>query len=113
MWTLTQGDRCFSVLISVFVVLLVCIPPLGIQTVTGASLCAQQPELRIAAKIDSQERITLRGSRSPMARPENESGRVSPEERLQGIGIVFGRTAAQEKDLQELIATQPSGTKAG
>jgi subtilase family serine protease len=67
---------------------------------------AQQLAPRIAAEINSREWVPLRGSHSPLARPENESGRVSPEARLEGISIVFSRTDAQEKDLQELIAAQ-------
>src|SRR6516164_7794707 len=56
---------------------------------------AQQLAPRIAAEINSREWVPLRGSHSPLARPENESGRVSPEARLEGISIVFSRTDAQ------------------
>jgi subtilase family serine protease len=72
----------------------------------GVSVNAQQPEARITAAINSQERTTLRGSQSPQARAENEAGRVSSGTRLEGMSIVFGRTAAQEVDLQALIASQ-------
>lgn len=41
-----------------------------------------------------------------MAREENDAGRVPPGTKLQGISIVFSRSAAQEADLQALIAAQ-------
>jgi subtilase family serine protease len=72
----------------------------------GVSVNAQQPEARIPAAINSLERTTLRGSHSPQARAENEAGRVPSGTRLEGISIVFSRTAAQEADLQALIASQ-------
>ena len=78
----------------------------GTFLLLGSPASAQQPAARIAAEISSRERVPLRGSHSPLARPENESGRVSPEMRLEGISIVFSRTDAQERDLQELIVAQ-------
>ena len=78
----------------------------GAFLLLGLPATGQQPAPRITAEIDSRQRVPLRGSHSPMARAQNENGRVSPETRLEGIGMVFSRTDAQEKDLQELIAAQ-------
>ena len=78
----------------------------GAWLLLGLPLSAQQPAPRITAEIGSAERVTLRGSHAPMAKAENENGRVSADMRLEGIGIVFSRPDAQEKDLQELIAAQ-------
>ena len=72
----------------------------------GISLKAQEPEARITKEITTTERTVLRGSHSPVARAENETGRVAASTRLQGVGIVFSRTATQEADLQALIAAQ-------
>jgi hypothetical protein len=72
----------------------------------GGSLNAQQPEARITTEINSIERTTLRGSHSPLVRPENEVGRVPSATRLDGMSIVFSRTAEQDADLQALIASQ-------
>jgi len=78
----------------------------GTFLLLGSPASAQQPAPRITAEINSREGVPLRGSHSPLARAQEESGRVSPETRLEGISIVFSRTDAQEKDLQELIAAQ-------
>lgn len=67
---------------------------------------AQAPKERITAQIDNSERSAIQGSHPPMARPENEAGRVPGQTRLEGMSIVFSRTAVQEADLQALIASQ-------
>jgi len=71
-----------------------------------ASANAQQPTARITGEIRSQERTALRGSHPPLARAENEAGRVPAGTRLQGVSIVFSRTETQEAELQSLIASQ-------
>ena len=70
------------------------------------TLLAQTPEARIATEIDNSERTAIQGTHPPMARPENDAGRVPAGTKLQGISIVFSRSAAQEADLQTLIAAQ-------
>jgi hypothetical protein len=67
---------------------------------------AQTPEARITTEIDNSQRATIQGTHPPLARPENEAGRVPAGTKLQGISIVFSHTAAQEADLQALIAAQ-------
>jgi hypothetical protein len=67
---------------------------------------AQKPAARITTEIDNSERVTIPGTHSPMARAENDAGRVPSETELKGINIVFSRTAPQEADLQALIAAQ-------
>ena len=69
---------------------------------------AQRPEGRITTEIDDSERVEIQGTRPPMARTENDAGRLPSGAALQGISIVFSRTAAQEADLQALIAAQQS-----
>jgi hypothetical protein len=73
--------------------------------ITSAVL-AQQPQARITGQIDNLNRVTLKGTQSPMARAENDAGRVPVGTKFQGMNIVFSRTAAQEADLQELLAAQ-------
>jgi subtilase family serine protease len=70
------------------------------------TLLAQTPEARIATEIDNSERTAIQGTHPPMARPENDAGRVPAGTKLQGISIVFSRSATQEADLQTLIAAQ-------
>ena len=67
---------------------------------------AQQAPGRIASEIDNSARSIMPGTRPPMAKQGKDVGRVSPETPLQGISIVFKRSAAQEAQLQALIAAQ-------
>jgi subtilase family serine protease len=71
---------------------------------------AQQPAERIKTEIDDAERAIIPGSHSPLARAENETGRMAAGTALQGINIVFSRTPAQEADLQALLAAQQDPT---
>jgi subtilase family serine protease len=70
------------------------------------TLLAQAPEARITTEIDNSERTAIQGTHPPMARPENDAGRVPAGTKLQGISMVFSRSATQEADLQALIAAQ-------
>jgi subtilase family serine protease len=67
---------------------------------------AQTPAERIAAEIDNSARAMIKGTHPPMARPENDAGRLTSDIKLHGINIVFSRSAVQEADLQALIAAQ-------
>jgi subtilase family serine protease len=83
---------------------------LAILSVTGlflgTALAAQGPAPRLSADIDNAQRTVLLGSHSPKARPEYEAGRLPSGTPLQGISIVFSRSAAQEADLQALLTAQ-------
>jgi len=72
----------------------------------GAAAFTQQPATRIANEIDNRERVPIKGSKSPMARPENDAGRVPGETKLEGINIFFSRSSEQEAELDALIAAQ-------
>jgi subtilase family serine protease len=71
---------------------------------------AQQPVERIKAEIDDTQVVTIPGSHSPMARAENETGRMAAGTALHDIGIAFSRTPAQEADLQALLVAQQDPT---
>jgi subtilase family serine protease len=71
---------------------------------TAAQTAALQP--RITAPIDSSRRATLAGSRPPRANSANDIGAVSPSMKLQGISLVFSRSAAQQTALDNLVAAQ-------
>ena len=71
---------------------------------------AQAPAPRITAEIDNSQRIAIKSSHPPMARAEIDAGRVPPGTRFRGISVVFSRTAAQEADLEALIAAQQDPT---
>lgn len=69
-------------------------------------LRAQQATGRIVGAIDNAARTTITGTRPPLARRVKDAGPVAPDMPLQGMSIVFTRSAAQEADLQALIAAQ-------
>jgi subtilase family serine protease len=48
----------------------------------------------------------LEGSLHPLAQAQFDAGRLPGDTKLQGISIVFNRTAAQQADLEALIAAQ-------
>jgi subtilase family serine protease len=68
----------------------------------------QAPTLqpRITAPIDNASRSTLTGSRPPRALPANDIGAVPSTLQLQGISLVFSRSAAQQTALDSLVAAQ-------
>lgn len=76
---------------------------LSLFTITSL---AQTPAARITTEIEGAGSVAIKGTHSPMAREENDAGRVPSGTKLQGISIVFSRSAAQEADLQALIAAQ-------
>ena len=61
---------------------------------------------RITYAVDSARVARLRGSAHPMARPESDQGRVSPEQQLTGAVLTFRLSASQQADLQELLREQ-------
>jgi subtilase family serine protease len=67
---------------------------------------AQSVAPRIRSEITSSEQATLKGSLHPQAQAQFDAGRVPAETRLNGVSIVFSRTAEQQADLKALIAAQ-------
>ena len=72
----------------------------------AATLGAQTVAPRIHSEINSSEIAPLQGSRHPLAQAKFDAGRVPANTRLTGISIVFQRSAAQQADLEALIAAQ-------
>jgi subtilase family serine protease len=71
---------------------------------TVLSAGAQAP--RIAGEIGNGQQSTLENSLHPLAQAQFDAGRMAADTRLNGISIVFNRSAAQEADLKALIAAQ-------
>lgn len=69
-------------------------------------LRAQQATGRIVGAIDNSTRKTIVGTQPPLARRAKDAGPVSAEMPVQGVSLVFSRSAAQEADLHALIAAQ-------
>jgi len=67
---------------------------------------AQRQIARITKTIDNADRAVISDSHPPLARTENETGRVPPATKLKGVTLFFSRTAAQQADLEALIAAQ-------
>lgn len=69
------------------------------------SLLAQKPQSRIAGEITS-ERVVIPKSQPPLAKFAVDKGSLAPQTQLGSMSLVFSRSAAQEADLQALIAAQ-------
>ncbi len=71
-------------------------------------LGAQAPGVhsRIAAEITTSEVSTLKGSLHPFAQPQNDAGRMPASTAIHGISLYFNRSAAQQADLEALLAAQ-------
>ena len=70
-----------------------------------ASSLAQKPQSRIAGEITSQ-RVVMPKSQPPIAKFAADKGSLAPQTQLGSMSLVFSRSAAQEADLQTLIAAQ-------
>jgi subtilase family serine protease len=65
-----------------------------------------QSRNRISQIIDLTQTAPLQGSVAPLARPENDIGRISAETRLSGITVYFKLTAQQQADFDALVQAQ-------
>ena len=70
------------------------------------AMCAQTPAPRIRSEITNAQIIQLKASQQPLAPAQYDAGRMPSDARLNGITIAFNRTAAQQADLEALIAAQ-------
>jgi len=72
----------------------------------ATSLCfAAQPD-RITAPIDSSQMVTLPGSVHGLAQPRFDIGRTDGGRLMYGVSLVFHPSAAQQQDLNNLLAQQ-------
>lgn len=79
---------------------------LGVCAMAAAVLVAQTPAPRIHAEVTSSQLSTLKGSLQPMAQAQFDAGRMPSGTRLSGMSIFFGRSPAQQADLESLLAAQ-------
>ena len=73
---------------------------------SATSLAAQTPAPRIRAEFNTSQMSLLKGSQHPLAQAQNDAGPMSSDVKLTGMSIVFNRSAAQQADLEALIAAQ-------
>ncbi len=79
---------------------------IAVCTVAAVMSAAQSPAARIAAEVSVSEMVAISGSQHPLANPEYDAGRVPADTRLNGISLHFNRSAAQQADLDSLLAAQ-------
>ncbi len=74
----------------------------------SATLCAQsaEPAQRLTAEISDSSRSTLPGSLHPLAQAGYSTGRLAGVTQIHGMTIFFQRTAAQQAELETLLADQ-------
>ncbi len=75
-------------------------------TMAAGLLGAQSPASRIRSDISNSEQTTILGSLHPFAQAQNDAGRMPGGSRLNGISLYFNRSAAQQADLEALLAAQ-------
>ena len=64
------------------------------------------PQDRIRYAVDSARTAPVRGTAHPMARPQFDRGRISPERQLSAVALTFRLSASQQADLQQLLREQ-------
>jgi hypothetical protein len=79
----------------------------GIATAQGVAA-----RTRIAASVDDSRVFEVRGNMHPLARPAYDQGKVDPTFKLERITMMFQPTAAQQADLDGLLAAQQNPTSA-
>ncbi len=67
---------------------------------------AQKPAARITGSIVNSERAAMAGSHPSWARPEADAGAVPDVTRLEGMTLVFSRSAAQQAAIETLLVAQ-------
>jgi subtilase family serine protease len=78
---------------------------LGIAAAPAQTL-PSRPQARITSSIDNSVRTTLPGSRLARLSTLSDAGALPPSTPVQGVTLVFSLSAAQQADLQSLVADQ-------
>ncbi|MGH9678863.1 MAG: S53 family peptidase, partial [Candidatus Acidiferrales bacterium] len=68
------------------------------------------PQARITAKIDEAQVVQIKGNVHPLVRAQNDQGVANPGLKLDRITMMFRPTAAQQADLDSLLAAQQNPT---
>lgn len=76
----------------------------------ATAMCAQTPAPRIRSEITNGEVTQLKASQEALLSSQVDAGRIPSDAKLNGISIVFNRTAAQQADLDALLAAQQNPT---
>jgi len=76
----------------------------------SSSAVAQQN--RITSAIDNTQTVALKGSVSPLAKPENDLGPLDPSTKLPYVTMLLKSTAAQEAARKQLLTEQQDPSSA-
>jgi subtilase family serine protease len=79
---------------------------LAIILLTSLSFAQETRQIRIVRPVDNRSVVRLQGTMHPRARVELDRGPVSGAMPMQQVTMVFSRTAAQQADLDQLLAEQ-------
>src|SRR5215472_14493054 len=71
---------------------------------------AQKPSPRIRSEVNNSVVTTLTPSQQPLAQMQLDAGRMPSDMKLNGMSIAFNRSAAQQADLEALLAAQQDPT---
>src|SRR3954453_5311459 len=72
----------------------------------AVSVAEQTPAVRIQNDINNSDVVPLKGGRAQGGQAEFDAGRMPLNTKLNGISIVFKRSAEQQAALDELLAAQ-------
>src|SRR5580704_1053441 len=89
--TASLNALCFSVLLSLLFM--------------SESLCGQAPKDRVVQAVDTTQARALSENVHPLARPQYDQGRVESSMPMR-VTLVFKMSAAQQADLDALLANQ-------
>ena len=78
----------------------------GSGSADSATSTAHKLVPRLQAVGSNSDVVVLKGSEHPLALPQNDAGRMPADTRLNGISLYFNRSAAQQADLEALLAGQ-------
>jgi subtilase family serine protease len=67
-------------------------------------------QARVTTQIDESKMSVVSGNLHPQARPQNDQGKADPSLKLERITMMFQPTAAQQADLNALLAAQQNPT---
>ena len=79
---------------------------LALILLTSIAFAQDTHQIRIVRPVDNRSVTRLQGSLSPRARMELDRGPVPATMTMQQVTMVFSRTAAQQADLDKLLAEQ-------
>lgn len=96
----------FSLRLKILLTVLFAAIPSSAQTPPRVTSSYPEPEDRITASIDDEQRITLHNNRHPLAITQYDVGAVEPEYPMQRMLLVLLPDLAQQESLDEFVQSQ-------